>query len=141
MKHLVLFLTLISLSACMEARIEKIEGPMGPAGRDGKDGEPGKSCSVAQASNGAVISCEDGTSVLVLNGENGQQTPYTIIEVIDLCNNHKEVLLRFGTNQIIGHYAGGGNNQHLRMISPGNWVSTDGANCYFRVNNDMSVSY
>lgn len=143
MKKILGLLTLIScLSGCMEARIELLPGPAGQPGEPGKDGTDGKdgtSCSVAQAVNGAVISCQDGSSMLILNGQDGAQTSYAIIEIIDLCKNSKEVLLRLGNNQLIGHYANGGNKQSLRIIGPGNWISADNAKCYFIVNNDMSV--
>jgi len=137
---LIAFMVTLTFSGCQQEP-GIITGAQGPAGPKGDPGTPGSSCSVSQAANGAVISCQDGSSVLLLNGVDGQQTPYTIIEVVDLCNNHKEVLLRFGTNQLIGHYAGGGNNQHLRMLTPGRWMSTDGSNCLFTVTQDMNVTY
>lgn len=38
----------------------------------GAPGEDGTSCSVQSAEGGAEIVCEDGTSVLILNGINGR---------------------------------------------------------------------
>jgi hypothetical protein len=50
------------------------------AGRNvtnGKDGKNGSSCSVQTLTNGALISCEDGTSSLILNGEKGKSCTTT----------------------------------------------------------------
>jgi len=52
-------------------------GPPGPAGKDGEDGEagkpgiPGTGCTVTAAVGGAIISCADGTSAIVLDGAPG----------------------------------------------------------------------
>lgn len=62
-------------------------GAVGPAGKDGQDGATGaqgipgsqgeagadgSSCSVAQVSGGAIITCTDGTSAIILNGADGR---------------------------------------------------------------------
>lgn len=68
-------------------KVEYVPGPKGENGKDGRDGIDGKdgkdgrdgySCSVTNVSansvapnGGAMISCEDGTNTLVLNGING----------------------------------------------------------------------
>jgi len=44
-------------------------GQSGTPGPTGSAGVPGKSCSVKQLSNGALITCSDGTSATILNGE------------------------------------------------------------------------
>jgi hypothetical protein len=47
------------------------QGVQGVTGATGPTGANGSSCTVQQANNGAIISCTDGTSVLVLNGRDG----------------------------------------------------------------------
>lgn len=142
-----LLVLLLVLTGCMEAKIEKLEGP---AGRDGKDGQ---SCTVSQAVNGAVILCPDGTSVMVLNGLNGingvngidglpaPASNYTIVGVIDPCGKQgqfDEILLRLANGQLVAHYASG-NNQFLTTIGPNNYITTDGTSCRFTVNNNLEV--
>jgi hypothetical protein len=50
-----------------------VPGATGPQGPVGSPGQDGKSCSVTQlpSNAGALILCEDGTSVVVTNGTNG----------------------------------------------------------------------
>ena len=49
-----------------------IDGVNGLNGADGMNGQDGKSCKVRDAPNGAVIECEDGTTVLIKDGQDGQ---------------------------------------------------------------------
>jgi hypothetical protein len=46
-------------------------GPEGPAGPPGAPGQDGSSCSSTALSNGALISCSDGTQVVLVNGADG----------------------------------------------------------------------
>ena len=112
-------------------------------------GTNGVSCTVKQLANGARVSCSDGSEAVVYNGQdgtNGQDappTPYTVTEVIDPCGKQAsfdEVLLRMSNGQLLAHFASG-NNQFLTTIGVGSYTTTDGTNCYFTVNNDMSVSW
>lgn len=145
------------------------EGPQGPAGPIGPTGSPGlqgpagadgSSCSVQQLSNGARISCTDGTEVVILNGEVGATGPqgpagvpgtpgssapptaYSVVSVIDPCGKQAtfdEVLLKLYNGQILAHYASG-SNQFLTFITPGNYVTTDGTHCYFTLNSNGAIS-
>lgn len=84
MKYAICLLALIVAGCGTESVVSygyPVVGPTGPQGPKGDTGEQGiqgekgdkgDSCTVLQAVNGAVISCQDGTSVLVLNGVNGQ---------------------------------------------------------------------
>lgn len=125
------------------------DGADGKAGKDGKDGKDGASCTVASLSNGARISCPDGTEVVVLNGTNGVDgqdstpTAYSVASIIDPCGpsgNFDEVLLKLYNGKIMAHYADGA-KQFLTFIGPGNYVTTDYQSCRFTVNNDMTVTW
>lgn len=59
------------------------QGPPGDPGSQGPAGNNGTSCSVSQQSQGALITCTDGTSALILNGTNGQNG--TVIQPIQFC--------------------------------------------------------
>ena len=138
-KLILLIGAILNLTACHR----RVTGPMGPKGADGS------SCSVNQTLTGAIISCTDGTTAVLLNGQDGVDgspaptTPYSITEVIDLCGTQpgfNEVLLRTHNNKLISHFSSG-SNQFLALIGPGNYISTDGKNCYFTVHPDMSVTW
>lgn len=135
-----------------EERVDsRSQGPQGDTGPRGEKGEPGIGCSIAAASNGAIITC--GTnSVLILNGldgadgEDGEDAPptaYTITELIDPCGDESgfdEILLRLASGILIAHYSHG-NKQFLVSIGPGNYVTTDGHSCSFSVSNDLQVTW
>lgn len=100
-------------------------------------GKDGSSCSVEPFSNGAIISCTDGTSHAILNGTDGVDGVSGVIEVIDVCpENGKftEVILRLHTGELLAHYSHG-NKQFLTIIGDGNYVTTDGYSCNFSVVN------
>lgn len=60
-------LALLILSSCGENKITEtiVQGTPGAPGKDGS------SCSTQQLSNGALISCTDGTSAIAFNGVDG----------------------------------------------------------------------
>lgn len=66
-KYLIVLAVLALASGCSPDRqfVQLIPGPQGNPGADGS------SCSVSQAENGALLSCTDGSAVLILNGTNG----------------------------------------------------------------------
>lgn len=114
-------------------------GAQGPAGQDGINGA---SCSVAGVPSGALVSCTDGTSELVLNGSDG--TDATPVETIELCpaltgGSFKEHLFRI-SGALYGVYASG-SRIGLAKLGPGNWVTTDGRNCHFTISILNQVSY
>ncbi len=131
------------------------------------NGERGKSCTVESMSTGTVISCEDGSTAVVLNGVDGQDgldgtngvdgndgadgrdgvdaamTAYTVVEVVDPCGHQSlfdEVMLRLNNGQLLAHYANG-TTQFLTFVIPGNYVTTDGTNCYFSVDEHLNVKW
>lgn len=118
------------------------EGPTGTAGPQGNSGAPGSSCSVTSIQGGAVVSCTDGTSVVLLDGADAPPTPYTVTAVLDPCGrqgSYDEVLLRMSSGQILAHYASGA-NQFLTLVSPGSYVTTDGTHCYFTVDSNGDIT-
>lgn len=140
MKKLFIVLTIFASACSLEDRT----GPMGP---EGAPGRPGSSCSVEPVSNGAVITCDDGTSAVIVNGTDGQDAPptaYSVVELIDPCgdepNAFDEVLLRLANGQLMAHYSSDG-LQFLTLLSPGNYVTTDSQKCHFTIDSDMNVSW
>lgn len=120
-------------------------GAAGPTGSQGPKGDKGDSCSVQSISNGAIINCTDGTTVIIYNGEDGSDappTPYTVVGLVDPCghqSSYDEVLLRMHDGTLMAHYASG-SQQFLTIVGPGNYVTTDGTHCYFTVASDLSIT-
>jgi hypothetical protein len=108
-------------------------------GANGSDGSPGSSCSVASMIGGATITCTDGTSAVVLNGQDGAPaTGLGIKEIVHPCGQlgvTTEILLRLTDNTIIAHYAGNGTHQQfLSLLTPGNYSTTGvSGNCNFNI--------
>lgn len=136
-------------------------GSNGTNGTNGSNGANGGSCSVYQASNGARISCPDGTEVVVLNGVDGTDgqdgsdgsdgspgapapaTPYTVVEIIDPCGaqgSFDEVILRLANGDLLAHYSHG-SKQHLVLIGPGSYETTDGTKCRFTVSSTKQITW
>lgn len=124
-------------------------GDRGTPGKDGIAGPPGTSCSVNQLANGAEIICGDQTSAIILNGEVGPKGedmvpgPYAVLELVNPCGkqgSHDEVLLRFGTGQLLAHYSHG-DKQFFTIVGPGSYQTTDGTNCNFSITQDLEVTW
>lgn len=124
----------------------------GQPGTPGMSGEAGTSCSVQQTETGAVISCEDGSQAEILNGEQGEQgepgapgeeSPFDIVELINPCGQEgpfDEILLRLRNGLLIAHYSHG-SKQHLSIIGPGTYQTTQGnPECVFTIGPDGSVN-
>lgn len=144
-------------------------GSQGPQGSQGSAGASGSSCSIEQYTNGALITCTDGTIAAIYNGAVGAQGSqgsqgetgsqgsvgttgaqgssapagaFQIVEVIDPCGTQpgfNEVLLKTADGKIIAHYADGA-KQFLSILTPNNYRTTDFTPCYFTVNPDMTIS-
>jgi hypothetical protein len=74
-----------------------------------------------------------------------QQNGETIVEVIDPCGDNpskqfEEVLLRLSNGQILAHFSSG-NKEFFSLLSPGNYVTTDGTNCHFTVDAKNNITY
>lgn len=134
--------TVILLSGCT---YKGRTGDRGPAGVSGIDGE---SCTVEQEANGSVIMCPDGTSAVVLNGQDGldgqdaSQSAYSVVDIIRPCPGpgYREVLLRLENGNLLAHYSDG-QKEFLSFLTPGNYQLTDGSNCSFTVHSDLSVTW
>lgn len=119
------------------------QGPAGPAGPAGAAGEDGSFCTVSTTIGGQLISCTDGTSGVILNGQDAPPTPYTVTEMIDPCGDQSafdEILLRLANDQLVAHFSSGA-LEFLTTLPPGSYQTTDGTNCHFIIHNDMSVSW
>lgn len=111
---------------------ESITGPVGPAGG---------SCTVAPVTDGALISCEDGSSQLVLNGADGESA---ILEIIDPCGDSPgefdEIMFRLSSGELVAYFEQG-SKRFLTVLNPGNYRTTDKQSCRFTVTTDMQVEY
>jgi hypothetical protein len=114
-------------------------GSEGKTGQRGAAGMEGKSCTVTEEPDGALISCEDGTSTFIANGPQGAPGTNAIIEVIDPCGPNPdgpdEILLVLSTGQIVAWYWKVG----LVALSDGDWATTDGQHCQFTVTDGQFV--
>jgi hypothetical protein len=136
-------------SACGQQEIAFVTGPKGEQGVQGErgaQGDQGEGCTVATAVNGALVTC-GANSVLILNGEDGSDappTPLTITKIIDPCGKQgsgfNEVLLKLANDNIMAHFSSGA-NQFFALLTPGNYVTTDGTNCNFNVSNTYQVTW
>lgn len=141
-----------------------IYGYDGRNGRDGVDGAQGPQgiagvgCTTEQLQNGALIKCGDNTTSVILNGQDGLQGPkgdkgepgqnlspgaYGVAYVVDPCgkqSDYDEYLLVLNNGQILAHYSHG-NKQFLTLIGPGNYQTTDGTSCNFRVDQNLNVTW
>lgn len=136
------------------------EGQNGQDGLDGIDGLPGldgkdgSSCSVEQTSTGAAISCTDGSYAEILHGTDGLDgqdgtdgqdapvNPFQITEVIDPCGKqttYDEVILRMANGQLVAYFASHGG--FLAILGPGNYITTDGTGCLFKVHPDLTITW
>jgi len=110
----------------------------------GAPGDAGSSCSVSPAVGGAVITCTNGSTSLILNGLAGMDgadgadappTPYTVTELINpggINTAFDEVLFRLASGEIVAHYSSGA-LQFLTVLAPGNYQTTDAAHTPFTV--------
>jgi len=149
---------------------KNLVGPQGETGATGATGSTAAPCTVITVSSagfapngGALITC--GLSrVLVLNGatgqagqagqagqvgedgQDGQSSPYMITEIVDPCGDapgiYDEVLIRIGS-MLLASFSdnANGKNTRLSLLVSGNYVTTDGSNCHFSVDNNNNVTY
>jgi len=145
-------------------------GSAGPSGRDGSTGErgatgdqgiQGQGCTVTGSSSGATVTCPDGTTTVINNGSNGTNgsngsngqdgqdgadAPLAITEIVDVCgdapNIQDEVLLRLGNGKLIVLFAdnSNGKNPRLSVLSAGNYITSDGSNCFFTVTSTNQIT-
>lgn len=125
---LLLILALLALPACKGP-----QGTHGIHGINGVDGQPG-----AQGPAGA-----DGQDGAVgPAGQNAPPTPYTPIGLENPCGDAPsvadEIFIRMANGDLIASY-GTGNSVRFAVLTPGNYVTTDGDNCTFTIAADGSI--
>lgn len=128
--------------------------------KDGVDGQDGSACSVVETQNssGSLISCADGTTAFIRNGQDGadgqdgedgsdgQDGLDFVQRVIDPCGQETthgldEVLLILQSGDILAHYYDG-QNQYLTILKRNKqYVTSDGTNCKFKVTKDGGIKY
>lgn len=105
---------------------------------------PAAQCTTTEDLGGYLITCTDGLELYLprpVDGEDGLDGQDAVIEVIDPCGkqaNNDEVLLRLSDGKLYAYFEQG-SHRFLAEITPGNYQTTDGTNCKFRVSNDLQV--
>lgn len=146
---IILAVACILASSCQQRTI--LEG-QGPQGVPGANAAP---CNVSQQPQGALITCPDGSSSLVLNGTNGavgatgpagqDGTPGTIITPIQFCSasqtSYPSTFTESGfclNGQIYGVYSANGG--FLALLPPGQYSSNGiNASCTFTIGDNCQV--
>ena len=64
-----------------------------------------------------------------------------VVGVIDLCNNHKEVLVQLGDGKLLSVYIAKGKNHSLQILETGTYTSHDGEKCTFVVDQNGDVTF
>lgn len=128
-----------------------VPGQEGPQGPQGSPGTPGSSCTSERVSNGGLITCTDGTSVLILDGEAGEDgedappTAYTVVEIVDPCGDapgiYDEVFMRLQNGLLIASFSDNANGKNTRfaVIGQGSYITTDGSMCYFSIDSNNQL--
>lgn len=99
----------------------------------------GAACAKPEGSGNTVFSGPAGPAGPP--GPQGEPGESSIIEVVPTCpgipGNYPEVLWRLD-GKLYAVYASG-QKIHLTELTPGNYVTTDGRNCHFTVDNDLNI--
>lgn len=104
---------------------------------------PVSDCTIEPNEYGAYLSCPDGTKVQITNGKDAAENDYDVMDLIDPCGKEgtfDELILRLRNGILLAHYSTG-NKQFITQLHPGNYVTTDGTNCHFTVNNDLDIMW
>lgn len=88
-------------------------------------------------------------SITVCNGLNGESTVkedtnLTPVEILNPCgfqSNTDEVLLRLSDKTILASFSENPNGKNTRfsILFPGDYVTSDGTNCFFTISSDMNI--
>ena len=101
-------------------------------GTQGSKGETGESIVGPQGEKGD-------------KGDSGQDGADAVVELVDPCGDasgiYDEVLLKLGDGTLLASFSDNVNGQNTRfsVLTPGSYVTTDGSNCHFTVNEDYDV--
>lgn len=135
-----------------------LQGPEGPIGLSGAPGvSAGCSVSTVAATNivpsgGALITCVNGTSALVLNGVNGLNG--SVFSLQPFCPNVKgfDANSSYGANGFQEYYiamngqdyaimdSGTATGVFLTLVVPGTYDTSDTGGCKFMVNANGSIT-
>lgn len=147
-------------SATYKEHVDKYRGRTGPAGetgrtgpagasgsngKDGRDGADGATCQAITIPDGTQVTCGHDVVVILngrdgVNGTDGQDGADAQLELIDLCGNGKEFLIRLPDGRILAHFVQD-SNQYFSVLGAGTYRSTDGMNCTFTVDADNQIYY
>lgn len=127
MKELVLLFcfAIIFLSAC-------VRGPRGDQGSQGAQGFVGEQGESGPQGN---------------QGSTGLPGQDAVIDIIDPCGDavgiYDEVILRLSTGQLLASFSdsASGSNTRFSLLERGFYVTTDGSNCHFSVDQDYNVIF
>lgn len=109
-----------------------------------------KGCHVTETPNGAVIECDDGSSAVVYNGEDGTDGvdgedgidgTNPILATLDPCGDdpgHVDEILLVIDGGVIAWYK----NKGLTLLAPNvNYVTTDHQKCQFSIDENYNLVY
>ena len=152
MNKLIIVIGLLFLCGCVTEEIKNgkdgIDGTIGPTGaigqtgptgQNGNDGLNGQPCEVTQTEEGALIECYNSSAV-IMNGTNGISP---VLETIEPCNDvivpFPEVFLRLSNGKLIAYFTDFDRNNHLAVLTPNTYMTTDGKDCYFQVDENNNI--
>lgn len=107
------------------------------------NGTNGSSCSIEDLGKKSLLQCADGTFSLIEDGQDATSTEYSITKIIDPCgpeSAYDEVLLQFSNGDILAHYSDA-KNEHFSLLHSGNYITTDGTKCEFKVSDTKEISW
>jgi hypothetical protein len=92
-------------------------------------------CTTTKVTGGYTIKCGDSESIFLTNGEDGDNGEDAIIEVIHPCNNNEgETLLRLSDGTLIVYFKDVlGCKEYLKVLTSGEYTTTDGNYCKYTV--------
>ena len=99
----------------------------------GQAGRTPLSCTVQDLGGAALVSCPDGSSATISDGEDGLDG--ASIEFVDPCPHISAPfpeLLALVDNKYYAVYASGV-KIHLAYLKPGGYITTDGRSCVFTI--------
>ena len=116
---------------------------------NGTAGQDGDSCEVEKTAQGTMIICSSSTSFIAdgQDGTDGQDATLpdmTFVEAINPCGMERndgldEIIFRTYGGELVAYAAM--NNGYLTFLEPGNYVTTDGTNCSFKVTVELEVTW
>ena len=80
-----------------------------------------------------------------ISGENGNDGQNAVVEIINPClraaNMHNEIFLRLADGNIVCSFSDNfqGDNTHLALLYAGDFTTSDGYNCLFSVDDDLTL--